>query len=446
MSDHWRKLLAWLNPRWGGPDQAAAFLGKPLPSSVSWPHTLGSLLLVYIAFQALTGVLLGFYYSPSPESAHASLRYVSGELFLGRFIYKLHRFGAGFIMVTAFLHMARSYFQAAYKSPRELLWLSGLLLGILLTLFAFTGQLLPYDQRGYWATVVGIQIASGAPVIGDSIRELLTGGYGDIGATTLSRFYIMHVSVLPLVLVGLLALHLGILQRVGSAGPLSGPSGTTRPFFPGQAVKDVIVAAVGSLALLLTAGLLAVDDSGPADPAASNFVPRPEWFFLSHYQILKYLPGDWQIIGTFILPNALLAVLVLLPFMDRGEHRTFARRKLATVGGAIVCVAIVGLTIQGIATAPTHESPDGKRASSLDPIERGGELFRDKLCANCHKINGQGGEQGPDLSRVGGRLRSDYLSSWIRNPRQFKPTTEMPAFEGTQDELDAIVEYLLSLE
>lgn len=446
MNRVWQELRAWLSPRWGGAEQAAAFLGKPLPSSVSWPHTLGSLLLVYILFQALTGVLLGFYYSPSPQGAYASMRYVRDELFLGRFIHKLHRFGAGFIMVTAFLHMSRAYFLAAYKSPRELLWLSGLLLGILLTLFAFTGQLLPYDQRGYWATVVGIQIASGAPMIGDSIRELLTGGYGDIGATTLSRFYIMHVSVLPLVLAGLVALHLGILQRTGSAGPLSGASGPTRPFFPGQAVKDVIVAAIGSLALFLTAGLMAVVDSGPADPAASNFVPRPEWFFLSHYQILKYLPGAWQIMGTFVLPNALLAALLLLPFIDRSQHRDFARRKLATASGVIVCVAIVGLTIQGIATGPTPESSDAAHAASGDPIERGGELFAVKQCANCHKVSGQGGEQGPDLSHVGGRLRSDYLPAWIRNPRQFKPTTEMPAFEGTQDELESIVEYLLSLE
>ncbi len=439
------RLRTWLEPRWDGPDKVASFLSKPLPRNVSWLHSLGSLLLVYLLFQTLTGILLGFYYSPSPESAYSSVRYMREELFLGGFVYKLHRFGAGFMMVTVFLHLARSYFLAAYKSPRELLWLSGLLLGVLLTLFAFTGQLLPYDQRGYWATVVGIRIASSAPGLGESVRELLTGGYGAIGATTLSRFYILHVCALPLALAGLIALHLGILQKTGSAGPTGGTPEPIRPFYPSQAFKDVLVAAAGTLALFLVAGLVTAEDTGPANPAASDFVPRPEWYFLSHYEILRYLPGDWQILGTFVLPNALLGLLLLLPFIDRGRERSPRRRRFATVAGALVCISIAGLTARGIATAPeTGRALEAGR--SPDPVARGRELFTEKKCVQCHTIAGPGGTKGPNLTHVARRIRPDYFLEWIRNPRNFDPTTEMPSFEGTEDELQDVVEYLLTLK
>ena len=439
------KFRSWVQTRWDGPEKISAFLSKPLPANVSWAHTLGSLLLVYLLFQILTGILLGFYYSPSPDSAYASVRYVREELFLGRFLHHLHRWGAGFIMVTVFLHIARSYFLAAYKSPRELLWLSGLLLGILLTLFAFTGQLLPYDQRGYWATVVGIRIASAAPVLGDTIRELLTGGYGDIGATTLARFYVLHVCVLPLALAGLIGLHLGILQKTGAAGPVSGAAAPKHPFYPGQVYKDVLVASGGALALFIVAGLLNSQDTGPANPAAADFVPRPEWFFLSHYEILRILPGKWQILGTFVLPNALLAILVLLPFVDRGRERSPRRRRFATAAGAFVCLSIIGLTVKGIISAPQVHAEEST-AVSLDPLERGRMLFTEKKCVTCHTIAGQGGTQGPNLTHVARRIRADYFPEWIRNPRNFKPTTEMPSFEGSEEELQAVVQYLLTLD
>lgn len=442
-------LRAWVTPRWGGPEKAAAFLSKPLPRNVSWLHTLGSLVLVYILFQTLTGILLAFYYSASPQAAYDSVRYVQDELFLGRLLHRLHRYGSGFVIVTAFVHMARSYFLAAYKSPRELLWISGVVLMVLLTLFVFTGQLLPFDQRGYWATVVSIEIASGAPVVGDSIRDLLTGGYGDIGATTLSRFYVLHVCVLPLALFGLIGLHLGILQKTGSAGPTtSGSTGEpTRPFYPGQAAKDVLVAAAGALVLCLVATTVASVETGPASPSSGDYVPRPEWYFLSHYQILKYLPGKWLILGTFVLPNLVLILLLLLPFIDRSPERSLRRRKFATTCGALFCISIITLTAIGIAEAPRPAPAPGVEVAVQDPVQRGREFFfREKNCRKCHTIGGEGGKQGPDLSQVSHRLRPDYLAQWIRNPRAFKPDTEMPSFEGTEDELGDVVQYLLSLE
>ncbi len=439
------KLRDWLRPRCTAADRIGAFLEKPLPRNVGWLHTLGSLLLVYLGFQFLTGMLLGFYYSASPDSAYASVRFIREQLFLGRFLHHLHRYGAGFIMVTLFLHLARSYFLAAYKKPRELLWLSGLALAVLITLFAFTGQLLPYDQRGYWATVVGIRIASSAPGVGDVVRALLTGGYGDIGAVTLSRFYILHVCVLPLTLAALIGVHIAILQHTGPAGPPEGDPRPYRPFFPHQAVRDVLVAAAGSAVLFVVAALVNSTDTGPADPAAAGFTPRPEWYFFAHYEILRFLPGRWQIVGTFVLPNLLLLTLVLLPFVDRSPKRSIRQRPLATLAGLLVGGLIVALTIVGVASA-SRGGTQATAAAGRDPVAWGRVLFRSHKCIQCHTIAGEGGHKGPDLTHVASRLRADYLPDWIRNPRRIKPDTEMPAFEGSEDELKAIVEYLLTLK
>lgn len=443
-----RRLLRWLSERWDGPKQAEEFLAKPLPRNISWLHSLGALLLVYLGFQVLTGILLGFYYSTSTQTAYASMQYVREELFLGRFLHQLHRYGVGFVLVTAFLHLARSFFLAAYKPPRELLWLAGLALFGVLTLFAFTGQLLPYDQRGYWATVVGIEIASSAPGVGEGMRDLLTGGYGTIGETTLSRFYVLHVSVLPIVLIGLIGLHLRILQKVGSAGPASGSPDPKRRFYPSQAIKDVVVCSLGAAALCATAALLSTELTAPADPSAAGFIPRPEWYFLAHYEILRVLPGRWQILGTVVLPGVLGGALVLLPFVDRSPNRALKQRPIWTAGGLVVCLSVVGLTVTGLMNIQREEAAAAapEADGSGDPVQLGRELFGRKDCTKCHQIAGEGGTEGPDLTHVGRRLRPEYLPQWIRNPRSFKPDTQMPAFEGSEAELNAVVEYLLSLD
>jgi len=446
-----RRLLTnareFIATRWSGVERMQAVLTKSLPRNISWIHTLGSLLLLYICFQFVTGVLLGLYYNPGPESAYDSIQYIREELFLGKFLHRLHRYGAGFVIVTAFLHMARSYFLAAYKKPRELLWLSGVVLFVLLTIFAFTGQLLPFDQRGYWATVVGIRIASSPPIIGDAVGALLRGGYGDIGAVTLSRFYITHVSVLPLLLAGLIGMHLGILQRVGSAGPTEGPPEPKKSFYPHQAFKDTVVAALGAAALIIVAAFVSSAETGPADPNSGDYVPRPEWYFFAHFMILKLLPANLQILGTFVLPTLAGIILVALPFIDRSPERSPRRRRALTGIGILVVLSVIVLTGWGIADLYRGQPEAIATKEVEDPVELGREYFRvSDHCIQCHAIHGSGGTTGPDLTNVGERLQLDYMRAWIRNPKRFKPDTVMPAFEGTERELDAVIEYLLSIE
>jgi ubiquinol-cytochrome c reductase cytochrome b subunit len=279
--------------------------------------------------------------------------------------------------------------------------------------------------------------------LSETIQALLTGGYGDIGATTLSRFYIMHVCVLPLALVGLLAVHLSILQKTGSAGPVGGHAGPTHSFYPRQVVKDMIVALVGASALCIVAVFVTSTDTGPADPTPGNFVPRPEWYFLFHYQILKVLP---QVVGAFLLPTAMISLLLALPFMDRSAERAPRRRIFATTAGAAVCLSIIGLTVQEIMTAPSTVDTPSAAASQEDPAEQGRTLFVEMKCSKCHIVAGDGGLFGPDLTHVASRLQVSYMRDWIRNPSNFNPETDMPAFEGSADQLDVVVEYLKTLK
>ncbi len=445
------RLESWLTERWDGPGRLRAFLGNSLPRNVSWLHTLGSLLLLYLVIQIITGVLLALYYAPSPEHAYASVRYIREELSFGAIVYSLHKCGASFVLVTAFLHLIRSYFLSAYKKPRELVWCTGVMLGLVLLAFAFTGGLLPYDQRAYWAAIVGIQIASSAPVVGDAVYDLMTGGFNEIGATTMSRFFIAHVSVLPLILLGLVGLHLGLLQKAGSAGPLGGSPEPYHSFFPRQATKDMLASVAGAVALFLVAALVTFEDSGPAAPEVSGFLPRPEWYFYAHFELLKLFPADLFILGAFVLPNLVILGVLLLPFLDRGPERSFARRKTMTTIGVLGVGGLVLLTGVGIASAAAERRASLAQSPAVegeDPIVRGRALFQLEMhdCVTCHIVNGEGGDIGPDLSDAGLRLRADFMKPMIRRPAVFNPDSEMPPFLGNERELDDIVQYLSSLK
>ena len=263
--------------------------------------------------------------------------------------------------------------------------------------------------------------------------------------------------MLPLVLFGLIQLHLGLLRRVGSAGPATGRPEPYASFYPRQAMKDLLVSAAGAIALFSVATLAALEDSGPASPEAGSFVPKPEWYFYAHFELLKFLPADWQILGTFVLPNLLILLLLLLPFLDRSPERAFTRRKFMNTVGLLGVLGVVGLTGLGIANSAAERAAAEAAAAEatgqaggkiLDPIARGRELFRSKRheCSKCHTVQGEGGDKGPDLSHVGRRLRSDFFKPWIRRPANFNLDSEMPAFEGTEQELDDITQFLQSLK
>jgi len=445
-----RRILEWMESRTGIPGRVQLFLAKPCPPNIGWAHTLGSLLIVYLLLQGVTGVLLALYYSPSAEHAYESLAYVQEELFLGRFVLNLHIQGAGFVLLTAVLHLLRVLLTASYKKPREILWVSGICMLLLLTFFAFTGKLLPYDQRGYWATVVGLNLLEETPLLGPLLRDLLTGGTGALGSVTLARFYVLHVCVLPILLLALAGFHLRTLQVTGSAGPSTGAAGPPRPFFPWQVFRDVVVSTLGCLVLFLVAWTLPVPESEPASSSLGSYVPFPEWYFVPHYQLLRMLPPDWQFLGTTVLPGVLLAGLVVLPFVDRSPERRFRRRlplNLVVLGGLL---ATVGLGIVGtVSHARRDDEGQGSvpaETAVLDPVQRGAELFIEHACDTCHTVGGQGNAFGPDLTLLASRMREDAMGPILRNPGDYFPEATMPPFEGADADLRCLVAYLRSLK
>ncbi len=422
----------------------ARFARKPLPSNIGWAHTAGSLLLFYLVLQVVTGVLLAFYYNPSPEHARASLAYLRDEVSLGGMVYALHHHGAGFVLVVAALHLVRGYFMAAYKAPRGMLWSSGVLLGGLLFAFPFTGALLPYDQWGTQTANVALGLVGDAPVVGAYLHDLLTGGEG-LGPVAMSRFFILHVSVLPALLLVLGVFHLHVLQVTGPAGPADGSEGPTRPFFPYQAAKDVIVCVLGGLALALTAALVPFSDSGAPDLMDASYVPHPEWYFLPHYGLLRLLPSGYQQIGSFYAPVGLFALLLLLPLIDRRRERRLGRRPIAAFLGGAMTLGVLGLGVFGGLEVAGQRQEEVDVPEEADPVAQGRQVLLDSGCLDCHILGDEGEAYGPDLTHIALRRREGFLEPFMRKPGDFFEDSEMDAFDGTDQELRALVAYLNTL-
>lgn len=445
----------WLEDRTGAVSALREFLYDRIPASIGWRNTLGSLAGALLLVQIVTGFLIALYYVPHPEAAYASLQWFADNITLGWFVRALHYWGASFIVVGLFLHACRVFFSGAYKKPREVNWLVGLALLGVVVLLAFTGQLLPYNQMGYWAATVGIQIASSAPIIGDKVGELLRGG-DTVGALTLTRFYALHVVLLPIVLGLLVGLHLYLLRRHGPKAATGDTSGKTDTFFPAQFFRDMVVISVALVGLGLVAAIVRGPHSGPLDLSATDYTPRPEWYFLAHYELLRLTQGQaGKVFVAFVLPNVFLLLLVLLPWLDRGRTAAFKDRPITVGAGIFVIAGIVGLTLFGLATAPEQgeaaqvaevEAPQEAESPEDRLIALGRRVYRQERCTECHMVRGRGREIGPNLTYVGARLQEDYLREWLKDPERFKPDTVMPAVQVRGDEFDALVFYLMSLK
>jgi quinol-cytochrome oxidoreductase complex cytochrome b subunit len=223
--------LDWLEERSGLVGGMKYFLFRKVPRDASWFHTLGSATLTAFIVQAVTGVILAFYYKPDPNSAYASIERITNDLTLGWLVRGMHRWGASVFIILMFLHMARVFLFGAYKYPRELNWILGVLLLVLGMLEGFTGYLLPWDQTAYWATVVGINLNATAPFLGPFLAQFLQGGAA-IGEDTLSKFYSLHMLVLPGAIMGLIGLHLYLVVRLGITSPPWSPEAAGRDRAP----------------------------------------------------------------------------------------------------------------------------------------------------------------------------------------------------------------------
>lgn len=339
------KVVDWVDERTGLRGPISDFLNYPVPLYVAknWLYVLGGLTLISFLLQAITGILLTFYYDPSPEGAYNSVDYITYQLPLGWLVRGVHHYGASAMVILIVLHMLRTYFFYAYKRPREINWLTGVLLLFVTLSFGFTGYLLPWDQKGYWATRVGTEIAGSVPLVGTWVMQLMRGG-ANLGQATLTRFYATHIMLLPAIIGLLIVTHIFQLRFHGMAPPITerGQKLSKRfvPFFPHWVLKDAML-GLGLLALLAyLSWAYRAPLEFPADPTSSNFIPRPEWYFLFYFQLLKYFPGAWEAVATVLIPLFIFGSLILLPFVDKSEERR-PWRKPVTTGVAIFYIIVV---------------------------------------------------------------------------------------------------------
>ncbi len=474
-----RGLSSWLDSRTGYKALVRHLLNEPVRGGASWAYVFGSLLLFVLLNQALTGVLLMAFYAPSATDAWASVAYIQDQVQLGWFIRGMHSSGASVMVLGMAAHIAQVALFGAYKNPREVSWLSGLFLLLLVVTFALTGYLLPWDQKGYWATQVATSLIGATPLVGETLQTLLQGG-SSYGNLTLTHFYSLHVFVLPAIVVALVIAHVALFRRHGvtprwerSEAELEA---TTTPFWPNQAVRDLVV-GTGLLAIMAVwvSHTHGVELTAPADPA-SRYDARPEWYFLPLYQLLKYFPGQLEIVAALGAPALFLLAMIAVPFVDRAPSTAPHRRLLPLflVGGSgLAMVVLAVLSRHQDAQNPKYREgllaaqQEAQRARRLalqgvpaaggtavylnDPLERARLLFREH-CQGCHQLGSMGpppGDQkGPDLTHYGSRA---WLTAVITNPDgphafgHTKLKGGMKAVQLPPEPLADLVEYLYSL-
>jgi len=355
------------------------------------------------------------------------------------------------MVVIVVLHMLRVIFWGSYKRPREATWLIGVILLLIVMTFSFTGYLLPWDQRAYWATVVGTRIAGTTPVVGQALQRILRGG-DEVGAATLSRFFAVHTILLPLLLFGFAVFHVFLVRRHGSSGHWSlveGVNAEKEPFYPRQFWRDAAASMV-LLAVVFFLAILAPPSLEPiADPADTRYVPRPEWYFLGLFQLLHYFKKHWEILGTLVIPAGLVVLLAILPWLDRGIQRNPFRRPW--VSGMTACLVVIAVAFTIIPILDDrHEAAAHKRMERILPtlsseLREGYRIYDRHACWNCHGIDGTGRPMGPDLSDVGERFSRKYISDHIVDPTRHVPRSEMPKTKLSKRELDLLVRYVLSV-
>lgn len=456
----WQRFWGWIDDRLGWSSAIVPIIEHPVPKNVNWWYVLGSATLVAFIFQVVTGVALAFAYVPSTADAYQSVNWITNNEALGAVVRGIHYWGASAMVILIFLHVARVFLTGSYKFPRELNWLTGVVLLLLTLGMAFTGQLLRWDQDSYWAVGIAAQMAARTPLIGDWIAKVAVAGQTISGAT-LTRFYATHVFLIPALMFLFIGTHLYLVVRHG----ISEPPETGRPvdpktyrkwyddllhregipFWPDAAWRDVIFALTVGCVVLILAFTIGPKHLGPAaDPTNIRANPRPDWYFLWYFALLALMPPkleDWFIIG---FPLVVVLIMLLLPFFAGTGERSPKRRPWAVAVVLIACTAVAVLVRAGqVAPWSPNFTPQPLPAEVVRPLsgqaKLGATLFQQNGCQNCHTIAGTGGNRGPNLTTVGSRLSTDQLT-W----RILYGGVNMPAFANnlTPQQVKALVAFL----
>ena len=406
----------------------------PVPrNTASWWYVFGSAAFTLLILQVVTGILLAIVYVPSAGQAWSSLNSLNQQLDLGWFLRAVHGWGSNFMVAVVLIHMAQVFLFGSYKYPRELTWTLGVFLLLMTLGMAFTGQVLRFDQDAYWGLGIGASITSRIPFVGGTLVHLLLGGPIIAGAT-LSRFFALHVFVIPGMLLAFAGLHVWMVLKLGiNEWPMPGrvvkratylkeykdlthKNGV--PFVPAALWKDVFFSAAILAAVIVCA--LAFGPFGPSgqpDPTIVRTVPKPDFFFLWIYAALAYLPPSMETPCILIAPIIGIGVLLALPFYASEGEKSWHRRPVAVL--VLSTVAITWGVLTHLASfTPWSPHMDAWSSDPIPPqylrtatplVRQGAAVFQAKQCRNCHSLGGHGGDRGPALDTLATRMTEDQM-------------------------------------
>ena len=462
----------WFDARLNLRTSLVPVLQHPIPRGAAgpmgWWYVFGSASITLLVVQLITGVALALVYVPSADKAYDSLMYLNYEHPAGWFLRALHYYAGSGMVVMVLAHLSQVFLHGTYKYPRELTWVIGVLLLLATLGMFFSGQILRWDPDAYWGLAVAGSMAGRIPVLGPEVVRLVLGG-PVIGGGALSRFFALHVFIIPGSLLAFLAIHLWLVLKRGiSEPPMPGkiinPATYDKvyeeelkdgvPFLGDAVIKDVFFSAFMVVIVVVLAAVVGPKGpSGPPEPALGGANPRPEWPFLWLFALLSLSPAVAETFIILVFPVILIIALLLVPFLSNRGERAPSRRPVAVMATIVVFTTLGVLTYQGI-SAPW--SPEMLAWSSAPiptiivrtstPVQlQGAVVFQNKNCRNCHALNGIGGRRGPDLALVGTRLTRYQLIDQVSNGTP--GGGNMPAYGKQLDpaEMTTLVEFLVSL-
>jgi ubiquinol-cytochrome c reductase cytochrome b subunit len=458
-------LWLWFDERTGISRLIGPFLIHPVPPEtatvkIGWMYVFGVATLTCFIVQVVTGIALATLYVPSTADAYASLQFITDQAAFGSVLRGIHYWGASAMVLFIGIHMIRVFLTGSFKFPREVNWLTGVVLLLFTVAMAFTGQLLRWDQNGVWSLFIAAEQAGRFPVLGNWIGQFILGGK-TVGASTLSRFFAYHVFFFPAVLFATVGFHLYLVLHNGvSELPRAGPPIPKEryrawyhdfmeregvPYFPEAAWHEIAFAVLLVIVIVALAAVIGPPHlDNPPNPANVNAYPRPDWYLLWYFALLAFLRPSAESWVIILAPLLAFLLLFLIPFLSPSNERRLVRRPWAPAAVIILVIMIGSLWKFGV-TAPWSPNFNAQPltaaqiGTSSGPVASGAQLFYDKGCEFCHTVDGSGGRRGPDLTHVADRLSAGEITEIIANG-----PGNMPAYVNTLSptDMESIVAFL----
>ncbi len=462
-----REVAVWLDDRLHLTALYSSTAGHEVPASAgSWFYVFGSATLLCFIIQIITGACLAFVYVPSTSQAFSSLEYLNHAQFWGWYLRAVHQWGSNFMVFIMTLHMIQVFLFGAYKYPRELTWVTGVLLLLSTLGMAFTGQIMRFDQDAYWGLTIGASITGRVPLIGGQLVHVLLAG-PIIAGETLSRFFSLHVFIIPGLIIAVVSMHLrlvltkGINEYPKPGHPVHKATYDAEyadiirkegvPFAPDAIGKDLIFSALVIVGILAAAFFFGPKGpTGIANPTLVDTNPRPDFYFLSIFAALALLPDWMEVLILFVAPALAIGGLFILPFIAGTGEKSASRRPVAVLSVIFIMLVIGVLTYMGD-TSPwspkmeawSNDAVPVQYVRQRTPLEMHGALvFQNKQCRNCHALGGEGGQRGPALDAVATRLTKDQMVRQV-----IQGGGNMPAYgkKLSPPEVEALVSFLATL-